>query len=440
MKKLKLVLTTAVLASLVGCVNGDDYGTPDLSNDCISIAATKSVQDIATLANTTVQQYPDSDYIEAYVTSSDEGGNFYKSISFVSVDGAKGFTMPIDDYNLYTRYEPGRKVTINMKDRYYNFDSQISSLEIGSLFEGSVGRISGVEYKDAILRSCDKVDEETLVQHITLSDINDTYLHKLVEFDEVQFANASLGHTYHDEALSYVGATATNHSVIDASGNSITVRNSAFATFATEEIPSENGKIRGVLTKYNGTFQLMLRTLNDVKLTNPRLNPAIENFESFASNTAIFPNYFNLKVVGTNDWFVGSFNGNKYLQARKGNSTGATKIFFVMPYNFDMHTKVSFKTLYGYMSQTSTPIMKVYYSTNFNSANPTANLVDITSSFTFSNHTGTGWASTFTNSGVHTFTGMSGQGHIIFAYDVAATSTTNAETRPGAQIDNILFQ
>ena len=111
-----------------------------------------------------------------------------------------------------------------------------------------------------------------------------------------------------------------------------------------------------------------------------------------------------------------------------------------MPYNFDMHTKVSFKTLYGYMSQTSTPIMKVYYSTNFNSANPTANLVDITSSFTFSNHTGTGWASTFTNSGVHTFTGMSGQGHIIFAYDVAATSTTNAETRPGAQIDNIVFQ
>lgn len=440
MKRLKLVLTTAVLASLVGCVNGDDYGTPDLSNDCVNIAATKSVQDIATLANTTVQQYTNSDFIEAYVTSSDEGGNFYKSISFVSVDGNKGFTMPVDSYNLYTEFEPGRKVTINMQNRYFHYKNQISSLEIGSLYEGSVGRISGVEYKDVILRSCDKVDEETLVQHISISDINDTYLHKLVEFDEVQFANASLGHTYHDEALSYVGATATNHSVIDAVGNSITVRNSAFATFATEEIPSENGKIRGVLTKYNGTFQLMLRTLNDVKLTNPRLNPAIENFESYNSGVNTFPNYFNLPISGTNDWFVGSFSGNKYLQARKSNNTGATRIFFVMPFDFDEYTKVSFKTLYGYMSQTSTPIMKVYYSTNFNSANPTANLVDITSSFTFSNHTGTGWASGFTNSGIHTFTGMSGQGHIIFAYDVAATSTTNAETRPGAQIDNILFQ
>jgi len=30
------------------------------------------------------------DYIEAYVTSSDEGGNFYKSISMMSLDGLKG--------------------------------------------------------------------------------------------------------------------------------------------------------------------------------------------------------------------------------------------------------------------------------------------------------------------------------------------------------------
>lgn len=440
MKNIKLIITTVALATLSSCVNSDDYGVPNLSNDCVSIAATKSVQNIASLANSTAQQYTSSDFIEAYVTSSDEGGNFYKSISFVSIDGAKGFTIPVDDYNLYTKYEPGRKVTINMKDRYFHFDSQTSSLEIGSLYEGSVGRISGVEYKDAILRSCTKVDEETLVQHISLSDLNDTYLHKLVEFDEVQFADISLGHTYHDEALSYVGATATNHSVIDAAGNSITVRNSSFATFASEEIPSESGKIRGVLTKYNGTFQLMLRTINDVKLTDARLNPAIENFESYATNTAIFPNYFNIKVQGTNDWYVGTYNGNKYLQARKGSSSGATKIFLAMPYNFDMHTKVSFKTLYGYMSLTTTPIMKVYYSTNFNSNNPTANLVDITNSFTFSNHTGTGWASAYTNSGIHTFTGMSGQGHIIFAYDVATPSTSSNETRPGVQIDNILFQ
>jgi len=443
MKNLKLVLTTALFATLVSCVNGDDYGTPDLSNDCVSITKTKEVFEITDVATATTVQYTTdenlTDYIEAYVTSSDEGGNFYKSISFMSLDGLKGFSMPVDNYNLFNEFEPGRKVTIKLDQNRY-FNKQHGSTVIGSLYNNGVGRISGVEYKDVILRSCDKVDENDIIKNLTIADAkNDQYLNMLIEFDAVQFSNASLDKKYYDPSVNSIGG-ATNHIVTDVDGNTIILRVSEYAKFAGDLIPSNNGKIRGVLTKFNSDYQFMIRTINDVNLTNPRLNPTIENFESFANNTAVFPNYFNLKVQGTNDWFVGTFSGNKYLQARKGNSTGATKIFFVMPYDFDTHTKVSFKTLYGYMSLTSTPIMKVYYSTSFDSANPTANIVDITSSFTFSNHTGTGWASAFTNSGVHTFTGMSGQGHIIFAYDVAATSTTNAETRPGAQIDNILFQ
>ena len=124
MKNIKLVVTTAVFATLLSCVNGDDYGTPDLSNDCVTIAKTKEVSDITNIATATTVQYTTGeniDYIEAYVTSSDEGGNFYKSISMMSLDGLKGFSMPVDNYNLYTEFEPGRKVTIKLdKNRYYN--------------------------------------------------------------------------------------------------------------------------------------------------------------------------------------------------------------------------------------------------------------------------------------------------------------------------------
>ena len=442
MKRLKLVLTTAVIASLVSCVNGDDYGTPDLSNNCVSITPTKAVTDITSVATATATQYTTGDnvdYIEAYVTSSDEGGNFYKSISMVSTDGMTGFSMPIDNYNLYTEFEPGRKVTVKLdKNRY--FIKQYGSTVIGSSYNNGVGRISGVDYKTVVLRSCDKIEEENLVNRITIAQAkNDQNLNKLIEFDAVQFSNASMGKKYYDPSLNSIGG-ATNHAITDVDGNTITVRVSEFATFAANEVPSLNGKIRGVLTKYNSEYQFMIRTLNDVNLTNSRLNPAIENFESFTTNTNTFPNYLNLILSGTNDWYVGSFSGNKYLQARKGSSSGATKIFFVMPYNFNTHTKLSFKSLYGYMSQTTTPILKVYYSTSFDRNNPTANLVDITSSFTLSNHTGTGWATDFTNSGIHTFTGLTGQGHIIFAYDVATPSNTTAETRPAVQIDNILFQ
>ena len=108
---MKNILTPFVLtlfAILTSCVNGDDYGTPDLTGECSDLNANISVSTISASASSSIQQYNivGNDIIEAYVTSSDEGGNFYKSISLVSVDGSKGFSIPIDAYNLYRKYEP----------------------------------------------------------------------------------------------------------------------------------------------------------------------------------------------------------------------------------------------------------------------------------------------------------------------------------------------
>jgi len=236
MKNLRLLLTITVLTSLVGCVNGDDYGTPDLSNECISIPKTKEVSEITSLAVGTATQYTTDenlvDYIEAYVTSSDEGGNFYKSISMVSTDGSTGFSMPVDNYNLYTEFEPGRKVTIKLdKNRYFN--KQYDATVIGSSYNGGVGRISGVEYKDVILRSCDKINEDDIVNHLSLNQAQaDQYINKLIEFDNVQFSDAALGKNYYDP--SNVSGGATNHTITDIFGNSVTIRTSEYATFASK--------------------------------------------------------------------------------------------------------------------------------------------------------------------------------------------------------------
>jgi hypothetical protein len=208
MKNLKLVITTAVFTTLLSCVNGDNYGTPDLSNDCVTIAKTKEVADITNISTSTTVRYTtgeNTDYIEAYVTSSDEGGNFYKSISMMSLDGLKGFSMPVDNYNLYTEFEPGRKVTIKLdKNRYFN--KQHGSTILGSTYNGGVGRISGVEYKEVILRSCENVNENTIVKNLTIAAAkNDQYLNTLIEFDAVQFTDASLGKKYYDASLNSIG-------------------------------------------------------------------------------------------------------------------------------------------------------------------------------------------------------------------------------------------
>lgn len=461
------------MASLVSCVNGDDYGTPDLSGECVDIAATKSVQDIAALANSTAQQYTDADYIEAYVTSSDEGGNFYKSISLVSVDGTKGFTMPIDAYNLYTKYEPGRKVTVNMKDRYFHFDSQIASLEIGSLYNNNtpdnltddvVGRITGVEYEAAVLRSCTKVNEDDIVKHMTIAQAKDNqYINMLIEFDAVQFTDGSVDGKYYDASYpdldfsnpvypSNIGG-ATNHQITDEFGNKIIVRVSEFANFASNKIPSLNGKIRGVLTKYNNDYQFMLRTLNDVKLTNPRLAidffPPIggsaivydatlnEPFTSYTTtNQQIFPKYINDAAVGSRYWQVKTFSGNKYIQMTSfGGTPEANRTLFIVPVNMTAANTLSFETKAGFHNGN---VLKVYYTTDYvpGSQITSATLIDITSNFTISPGLPSGYPTNFTPSGVYNIpAGITGNGFFVFEY----VGNGSGGPTTTMQIDNIVI-
>ena len=309
MKNLKLILATALFSTLFSCINNDNYSEPDLTGECADLTATKTIQDVALVATSTAQLWDSNtdSIMEAYVTSSDEGGNFYKSVSMISIDGTKGFSMPIDAYNLYTKYEPGRKVYINLNGRHFANNSLTSTTEIGSLYNGTqVGRVSGVEYEAAVKRGCTKVSEETLVNHMTIAQAkNNANLHKLIEFDAVQFADESLGKTYFDKTLNPSPTwTATNHIIKDASGASIIVRVSEFATFSSKSIPSGNGKIRGVLTKYNSDYQFMIRTENDVKLTNDRVVPLFE--ESFA-NFAAWTKY---SVTGAQVWTVDPTFGN----------------------------------------------------------------------------------------------------------------------------------
>ncbi|MGC4040816.1 MAG: DUF5689 domain-containing protein [Flavobacterium sp.] len=316
MKNILRLLTVSVFTAFAaGCANSDEYKTPDLSGECTDLTATKPVTVLTTPAPPTYPaftQYTADDIIEAYVVSSDEGGNIYKSISLVSLDGQTAFSIPVDDYNLYTKYPPGTKVFVNLKNRYYQIDS--NAVLLGSLYNNNtptdttddeVGRIAGVEYQSVLTRSCVSVNEDQLVNHLTIAQAKtNQYLNKLVEIDAVQFADGSAGKKYYDASVNSVGS-ATNHTITDADGNTVIVRVSQYATFASETVPMLSGKIRGVMTKFGSTFQFMIRTLNDVKLTNPRMVALFE--EPFTTN---FPNWTKYSVTGTQVWTLNTANGN----------------------------------------------------------------------------------------------------------------------------------
>jgi hypothetical protein len=435
MKNIFKLLAVSLIATFAGCVNSDEYKTPDLSGDCADLTANKPVTVLTTPAPNTYPSYSiytDDDIIEAYVTSSDEGGNFYKSISFVSIDGLTGFSMPVDNYNLYNDYPPGRKVFINLKDRYYQLDA--NAVVVGSLYnndtptdptDDGVGRISGVEYKNVITKSCVSVNEDELVNHLTITEArSNQYLNKLVEIDAVQFADGSAGKTYFDATVNNVGS-ATNHTITDVDGNTVIVRVSQYATFASETIPMLSGTIRGVMTKFGSTYQFMIRTLNDVKLTNPRMVALFE--EPFTTN---FPNWTKYSVTGTQVWTLNTANGNPGNCAdMNGYSGGAqnNEDWLISP-AIDLTTVTNGKLTFQTSRPFSGTALAVYVSTNYSgSGTPTA------ASWTQVTVPSLATSTTWKDSGNISLASYSGSSNVRIAFKYVSTTTGASQWR----VDNV---
>jgi len=430
----KITILSMSLLALFSCDTKDHYGTPDLSGQCTTMTPNVTVASVMSSATTTATDYVDStpddkDYIEAYVTSSDAGGNFYKSISCVSADNTLGFSIPVDDYNLYTKFEPGRKIYVNLNGRTIGINTKTYSLEIGDNYAGNVGRISKLTYQDVLKRSCDAVEEETLVNHVSITAAkSDAYLNKLVEFDAVQFTDASMGNHYFESSMNASPTwTATNHYITDVDGNSIILRASQYATFANDLIPSGNGKIRGVMTRYNSDYQFMIRTLDDVQLTGSRYVPILnEGFDAGMGNWAQY------SVTGAQLWTYSATYGNPGgMMKMSGYTTtnNANEDWLISPsLNLSALSSatLSFDNAYKYAGNA----IQVYISNNYTSGAPsTATWTELTG-FTLSSGN-----YVYANSGdlnINSFTGT-GNSNVRIAFKYTCT-TSAASTW---EIDNV---
>lgn len=296
---------------LTSCVNDDKYDIPVLDCTQPNLTANRTVPQVIVSSLPLVAQYTFDDVIEAYVVSSDEGGNFYKSISLqtlgTSTVPAVGFSVPVDASNTYVDYRPGVKVFVKMKNLYT--DITYGSMRIGGIYVNpsssmaSVGRLPQTEYKDKLIASCTNVSEEVLVKQVTVSQLlSDANLNTLCEVSGVQFTDAAIGRRYYESANDVGGAT--NWLLSDVAGNKVIFRTSSFANYSSNLVPSGNGKVRGVLTKYNADYQFIARTEGDVKLTGTRSVPLYE--ETFTSN---FPLWTKFSVTGAQAWSLDTVFG-----------------------------------------------------------------------------------------------------------------------------------
>ncbi len=446
-----LIFAAAVSTS---CVK-EDFDNPNKSIPTYELTATKTLAEILASSTGTITAFDPAanDIIEAYVTSSDEKSNFYNSISFQTIpdDGSQpiGFSVPVNLKSFTKGFTPGRKVYIKLSGLYRAIVD--GSMQIGSLYQPTpndapkLGRISENEWQNYLFPSAVQVAEDSFVRTVSLAEAaTNANLNTLVEIENVEFADSSVGRTYFDVDS---GGGATNHLITDITGGTARFfRVSSYAPFSTHRVPKESGRIRGVMTRYANDFQFLIRVESDVKLTLPRVDvyPAVvgnsiqflgslsENFEGISVNTTVFPAYINDPVVGSRLWKVKSFGGNQFIEMSSfGGTPEVNKTMFYVPVDMTAASTFSFKTLaLFYSGQT----LKVYYTTNYTAGSDVNNatLVDITSNFAISAD-----QSAFTPSGVYQIpANVTGNGFFVFEYNgsgIAPKVTTNM------QIDDIVI-
>ncbi len=462
---IKISLLAAVgFGVFTACDTDDRFQSPNLSTVCVTETPTKTVADLYAAAPPSptgigaVQFYGETDdIIEAYVTSSDQGGTFYKSISFQTIDGTRGFSVPVDLYNIYTEFEPGRKVYVHLKNRAYS--QTYGSLIIGDVYNDpdtpeldQIGRLVPEEFRRTVKASCEKVNEDDIVQHMTITEaLTDANINKLIEFDNVQFTESAYTgeeKTYFQENNQIGGAT--NLTLMDDAGKTIIFRTSSFAKFANKRVPTGSGKVRGVLTKYRGDYQFMARTEADIQMEGDRFiahaplggtnivfsGSLNETFTGYAVGTRTFPAYVNDQTTGNRYWEVKEFSGNKYVEMTSFGGGGVTaKSYLFIPVDFSAASTMTFKEKMRFMAGA---VLKVYYVTSDQyaalDAFNVANFTDITSGFNITYPANGASEANFNSAGTYNIpASLTGTGFFVFEHSGTPAITTTA------QIDDIVI-
>ncbi len=263
MKKYFSIIRFFILASvfiLTGCVHDDKYDAPDLSGNCQDLKATITLAAAKNLAqNTTITT---DDVIEGYVSSTDQSGNIYKTIYIQDdpTNPTQGFVLSVDAVSTYSSYPQGAKVYIKLKGLAIGTYGGVKQL--GYMDNGTFGRIPEKMVPTSILKSCSA--KATITPKVmTLADMktaNDQYIGCLIKVENAEFDAKVLCSTYAPDGYT------VDRQINDPTTSATTrvVRNSNYASFANQKLPSGKGSFIGILSKYNSSYQLFINKVSDL--------------------------------------------------------------------------------------------------------------------------------------------------------------------------------
>lgn len=356
MKNIKLKIVAISCLALLGltlnsCVE-DDFSVPqvgpqepvEIDGTVLQIGAV--LGEIAqNEGEVTTLSFVENTYVEGFVVSSDEGGNFFKElwIQDQPENPTAAIRIAIDISSMFGIYNVGRKIYVKLDGLSIGLDSGNPS--IGIVNGDRINRIPEEQAKNAIVR--DTQVAEIVAKEIELADINRSLIGQFVKFSNTQFPAAlvSSGVTFASEPNDSFDAERPLESC--TSNATIQVGTSTFSDFKGLRLPSQAGEISGVLLRSFGdeNFLFKLNSVEDINFDQDRCDPEPlcegpsggsdvifeEDFEGI-TNIAQLTGWINVNTEGgTLNWRTGSFNNNTYAQVSGFNSSQTYDAWLVTP-------------------------------------------------------------------------------------------------------------
>lgn len=286
--KLKNILNSALALMALGAMTScqADMDAPALVEPKATMEANTTISEFKTAFADQTVKCPMKDeatqtpyIIHGRVVSSDATGNIYKSI--VIQDETAAIALSVNQGSTYTDYRIGQDVVLNATGLYIGYYNGLQQIGWLDEYNGAPSltfmawdfflahsELNGFPNPDVkyVAQDAQWPADAPYCIVTTFSQLPSTgeafrnMQSQLVEFRNVHFEEGGK-----ETFAPY--QESVNRTLVDANGGTLTVRTSGYSNFYNELIPEGSGNVRGILSYYGDGWQLLLRGLGDVMIT-----------------------------------------------------------------------------------------------------------------------------------------------------------------------------
>lgn len=330
----KLIILLLSLVVLTSCVQDDDFKTPDITVTDPSING--SIIDIDAVLGSFNQSGDDiitfegtNNYMEGYVISSDEGGNFFKELVLQDrpENPTAGIAVQVDVSPLFTVYDFGRKVYVKLDGLSVAVSNGV--IQIGRREGNNLARISSTRMTEHLIRT---PEVATIVPlELNISEFTNELESLYIRLNDVQFNREEVSESDPKTFAAEDDDQFDGERLLESctEGTSVILSTSTFADFKSLLLPANRGSIDGILTRdfFDDFYTIYLNTPEGINFDNDtRCDPIelscglattvgannlfFENFETQTVNTLVSGNgWTNFIEAGTEGWEVYTATG-----------------------------------------------------------------------------------------------------------------------------------